>query len=233
MRILIFADVHANWEALSALERVERQPDDVLFLGDAVGFGPDPNQCVRWLRQNATHAVSGDCDAAIFDTDELYEGSKVCCSTEATIVYAARQLTADYRNYIAMLPETALVELDGTRFYMTHAGPDRLFDHYDLMSVPKDKLEAAFKDIAADVVLVGHTHKPGMRQIADKVIVSPGSLGQPLYGTPDATFAVWDSGTIKIHHLHYDHGTTAGKLAAIPLDEECRKKLRETLERGM
>jgi protein phosphatase len=188
---------------------------------------------VRWLRQRAAHAIAGDCDAAVFDTDELYNGSQVCCAATATVEYAARQLTADYRNYIAMLPETALVTLDDTRFFMTHAGPERLFDQYDLMSAPKNKLEAAFQDIAADVILIGHTHKPGMRQIADKVIVSPGSLGQPLYGAPDATFAVWDSGTLKIHHLHYDHDTTAGKLTAIPLDDECRQKLREILERGM
>jgi putative phosphoesterase len=123
--------------------------------------------------------------------------------------------------------------LDGTRFFMTHAGPDRLFDRHDLMSAPKEALEAGFRDSPADVVLVGHTHRPGLRQVADKVIVCPGSLGQPRYGTPDATYAVWDSGTIKIHHVHYDHDATAGKLAGVPLDDGCREKLRRILERGM
>jgi putative phosphoesterase len=233
MRILILSDIHANWEALSALQQVERKPDAVLFLGDAVGFGSDPDQCVAWLRYNVTHAIAGDCDAAVFDADELYDGSKICCATGATVEYAARQLAAPQRDYVAALPETKTVELDDTRFFMTHAGPDRLFDRHDLMSATKESLETAFKDIAADVVLVGHTHKPGIRQIADKVIVCPGSLGQPRYGVPDATYAVWDSGTIKIHHVHYDHDTTAGKLSAISLDDECRKKLKDMLERGM
>ncbi len=235
MRILIFADVHANWEALAALQQVEQKPDAVLFLGDAVGLGPDPDRCVAWLRHNATHAVAGDCDAAVFDADELYTGSDAygCCAVGATIEYAARQLAAAQRDYLAMLPETKTVELDDTRFLMTHAGPDRLFDRHTLMSASKDALESAFKHALADVVLVGHTHCPGIRQVADKVIVCPGSLGQPRYGTPDATYAVWDAGTIAIRHVHYDHDTTAGKLAAIPLEGECREKLRQMLERGM
>ncbi len=233
MRILILADIHANWEAVAALEQVERKPDAVLFVGDAVGYGADPDRCTAWLRYNASHAVAGDCDSAIFDADELCDGSDVCCATGATIEYAARQLAAPQRDYLAALPETKIVELDGTRFFMTHAGPGRLFDRHDLMSASQDALEAAFKNIPADVVLIGHTHKPGLRQVADKVIVSPGSLGQPRYGTPDATYAVWDSGQTKIHHAHYDHGTAAGKLAAIPLDSGCREKLIEILGRGM
>jgi putative phosphoesterase len=233
MRILILADIHANWEALAALQQVERKPDAVLFLGDAVGFGADPDRCVGWLRFNATHSIAGDCDAAVFDADELYDGSNVCCATGATIEYAARQMAAAQRDYLGGLPDTQTVELDGTRFFMTHAGPGRLFDRYDLMSAPKDALEASFKSTPADVILVGHTHQPGLRQVADKVLVCPGSLGQPRYGTPDATYAVWDSGTIAIRHVHYDHDTAAGKLASIPLDGACREKLRQMLERGM
>ncbi len=58
MRILLIADVHANWEALLSLQRAEPQPDAVLFAGDAVGYGPDPANCARWLRTQATDAVS-------------------------------------------------------------------------------------------------------------------------------------------------------------------------------
>src|SRR5574341_1571124 len=65
MRILLIADVHANWEALLSLQRAEPQPDAVLFAGDAVGYGPDPANCARWLRTQATDAVRGDCDDAI------------------------------------------------------------------------------------------------------------------------------------------------------------------------
>jgi protein phosphatase len=54
MRVLLIADVHANWDALLALQRAERKPDAVLFAGDAVGYGPDPAACARWWSVNAT-----------------------------------------------------------------------------------------------------------------------------------------------------------------------------------
>jgi putative phosphoesterase len=233
MRFLILSDVHANWEALWALAQAETKPDAVFFLGDVVGLGADPDRCAAWLQSNVTHAVGGDHDAAVFDADELMDGSRVCCGVDATISYAARSLAPVSRDFIATLPAHTTVRLDNTTFYLTHAGPTGVFDRYDLMAAPKELLEAEVRNIQADVVLIGHTHRPGIRQILDKVIVAPGSLGAPRYGVPDATFAAWTDGTIKVHHLHYDHHTAAHKLDRLPLDTSCRVTLQQGLERGL
>jgi len=233
MRYLILSDVHANWEALWALAQAERKPDAVIFLGDVVGLGADPDRCAVWLRANVTHAIGGDHDEAVFDADALMSGSRVCCGVDATIEYAARSLSPVSRDFIAGLADRQTVQLGDTAFHLTHAGPTGLFDRYDLMTAPKELLEAEVKDIAADVVLIGHTHRPGIRQILDKVIVAPGSLGAPRYGVPDATFAAWTDGTIKVHHLHYDHHAAAHKLDALSLDASCRETLQGMLERGL
>ena len=233
MRFLVLSDVHANWEALWAFQRAEAKPDAVFFLGDVVGLGADPDRCAAWLQANVTHAIGGDHDAAVFDADELRPGSRVCCGVDATIEYAARSLSPTSRDFVAGLPDHQTVRLDDCTFYMTHAGPTDLFDRYDLMTAPKELIEAEVSGIAAEMVLVGHTHRPGIRQILDKVIVAPGSLGAPRYGVPDATFAAWTDGTIKIHHLHYDHHTAAHKLDVLPLDASCRETLQQGLERGM
>ena len=233
MRFLILSDVHANWEALWAFQHAEAKPDAVFFLGDVVGLGADPDRCATWLHSNVTHAIGGDHDAAVFDADELMTGSRVCCGVDATIEYAARSLSSVSRDFIAQLPHYQTIRLDDCTFYMTHAGPTGLFDRYDLMTAPKELIEAEVSGIAADMILVGHTHRPGIRQILDKVIVAPGSLGAPRYGVPDATFAAWTDGTIKIHHLHYDHHAAAHKLDMLPLDASCRETLQQGLERGM
>ncbi len=232
MRYLIFSDVHANWEALWGLQQAEHKPDAVLFLGDVIGLGADADRCASWLRTNATYAVCGDHDAALFDADALLPGSKVCCAVDATIEHAARTLSAASRDYVASLPESATVRLADVTFYLTHAGPSGLFDRFDLMTAPKDLVEAEFKDIQADVVLIGHTHRPGIRQVSDKVIVAPGSLGAPRYGVPDATFAAWTDGTIKVHHLHYDHHGAAHRLGIMPLEPGCLANLQSMLEKG-
>jgi len=233
MRYLILSDVHANWEALRAFQQAESKPDAVLFLGDAVGLGADPDRCTEWLKANVTHAVGGDHDAAVFDADELMPGSRVCCGVDVTIDYAAQSLSPVSRDFIAGLADRQTIRLGDTTFHLTHAGPTRLFDRYDLMSAPKELVEAEVRDIQADVVLVGHTHRPGIRQILDKVIVAPGSLGAPRYGVPDATFAAWTDGTIRVHHLHYDHHRAAHKLDTLPLDAGCRETLQQMLERGL
>jgi putative phosphoesterase len=233
MRYLFLSDVHANWEALWALQQAESKPDAVLFLGDVVGLGIDADRCATWLRANATYAIGGDHDEALFDADALLPGSRVCCGVDATIESAARSLSPSSRDFIAGLPNCQTIKLSDCTFHLTHAGPTGLFDRFDLMTAPKDLLEAEVKDIPAEVVLIGHTHRPGIRQIGDKVIVAPGSLGAPRYGIPDATFAAWADGTIKVHHLHYDHHTAAHKLDTLSLDDQCRQTLQHMLERGM
>ena len=233
MRYLILSDVHANWEALWAFQQAEARPDAVLFLGDVIGLGADAERCAAWLRSNVTHAVGGDHDAALFDADELLPGSRVCCGVDATIEYTARTLSPLSRDFIGGLAGCQTIRLGGCTFYLTHAGPTNLFDRYDLMSAPKELIEAEIKDIQADVILIGHTHRPGIRQMWDKVIVAPGSLGAPRYGVPDATFAAWTEGTIRVHHLHYDHHAAAHKLDTLPLDASCRETLQQGLERGM
>jgi len=65
------------------------------------------------------------------------------------------------------------------------------------------------------------------------LIVNPGSLGQPRYGVPDATYAVWEDGDVRIRHLHYDHDATARRLRRVPLSAEVVGQLTEILETGM
>ena len=74
---------------------------------------------------------------------------------------------------------------------------------------------------------------PAIRQFGDRVIVNPGSLGQPRYGTLDATDAVWEDGQIRIRHLHYDHDVPARKLRLARLSPEVVEQLENILETGM
>jgi predicted phosphodiesterase len=94
MRILIFSDLHANLEALRALQSAERQPDALLFLGDAVGYGPDPAACVAWLRGNITYAVQGNHDHAIVTGSAFTSPPEYIDLARASRAHALRQLSA-------------------------------------------------------------------------------------------------------------------------------------------
>src|SRR3990172_7195601 len=100
-------------------------------------------------------------------------------------------------------------------------------------SCPNSPMPPAKPSTPADLILLGHTHLPAIRQFGGRLIVNPGSLGQPRYGTPDATYAVWDDGHLQIKHLHYDHDATARRLWLAHLSPEVTEQLCAILESGM
>lgn len=235
MKLIIFSDLHANWEALSALQRAESQPDAVLFLGDIVNFGPDPQRCLDWVRANATAAVRGNHDHGVAFGGELGVNPGLLAEYRVMRDFTQSVLSAEDRAWLGELPLSQTVELDGARFQLVHAMPsDPLARRLSLVSARQEDLEAELAQLSPrpDVLLVGHTHLPGMRKVGDTIIVNPGSLGQPRNGIPDATYAVWRDGDLQIHHLHYDHDATQRKLMMLPVDPDVVDRLQEILETG-
>jgi putative phosphoesterase len=234
MRLLLLADVHANWEALLSLQRAEAQPQAVLFAGDAVGYGPDPAFCARWLAANATLAVRGNHDEALARPDVAGFPDELAEAARETLAYARHHLSAGDRAGLARWPLTAEAVFGGARFFLVHGTPaDPLAGRLDPATCPEAELERLFGDVQADVIVVGHTHLPALRRWGQKLIVNPGSLGQPRYGVPDATFAAWQDGRVQIHHLHYDHHAPADKLPLLGLSPETTEKLTGILHTGL
>jgi len=234
MRVLLLADVHANWEALLALQRAEPQPDAVLFAGDAVGYGPDPANCVRWLRTQATDAVRGDCDDALITGNGPHDAPQLEEVARATVALARAQLTPADRAALSLWPLTASLHLGGAMFALAHATLARPLDGaLDLLTASDAALREALGGLRADFVVLGHTHVPALRRTNGTLFINPGSLGQPRYGVPDATYAVWEDGDVRIWHLHYDHDATAQRLRLAPLSPEVVEQLTGVLETGM
>jgi putative phosphoesterase len=213
MRVLLLADVHANWEALLSLQRAEPQPEAILFAGDAVGYGPDPLNCVRWLRRHATLAVRGNHDHALVADAILGVPRELDEAAAESLDYARRMLSESDMAHLAAWPVSASIALGGAHFYLAHGTPRVPLTGQINPAMSTDaELRALFGEVAADVIVLGHTHVPSLRKFGGRLIVNPGSLGQPRYGAPDATYAVWEDGCVQIKHLHYDPGVTARKL---------------------
>ncbi|HLF26558.1 MAG TPA: YfcE family phosphodiesterase [Anaerolineae bacterium] len=234
MRVLLLADVHANWDALLAVQRAEPQPDAVLFAGDAVGYGPDPAPCVRWLLAHATLAVRGNHDEALITQQRAGVPAELEDAAAETLAYARRIVPESDRERLSRWPVSASMALGGARFHAVHGTPvDPLRGELNPATCSAPELHALFDPIAADIILLGHTHVPAIRQLDDRLIVNPGSLGQPRYGVPDATYAVWEDGHLQIRHLHYDHAAPARKLRLTPLSPEVIEQLSDILETGL
>jgi predicted phosphodiesterase len=228
-RVIIFGDLHANWEALVTLQQVERRPYAVLCLGDLVGYGPDPKSCLDAVRASATHVIGGWHDRTVGDSRNRSEDELL----EASWAYTRSVLPAKDRDYLAALPAELTVDLGGARFHLTRLAPDDLeTETHTLVTTSQARLRELFGHIEADIILVGGPHVPAMRQVDGRLIVCPGSLGLPRYGVADPTFAAWQAGRLQIHHLHYQPQDTARKLSLLPLDPEHVLRLQSMLQTG-
>jgi predicted phosphodiesterase len=226
-RIVIFSDLHANWEALLALQQAERYPEAVFCLGDIVGYGPDPKLCLDSVRASATHLIGGRHDLSVGGRDASPG------EPEATWAHTRTVLSSADRDYLASLPTELAVEFAGTRFYLTRLAPDDTeTEACMLITMPQAQLRELFSQVEADIILLGGPHVPALRQVDHRLIVCPGSLGQPRYGVPDPTFAVWQDGRVQIHHLHYHPQDTIRKLSLLPLDPEHVQQLQSILLTG-
>ncbi len=229
-RIIILGDLHANWEALLLLQQVERHPLAVFCLGDTVGYGPAPKRCLDAMRATTKYVIGGWHDKALLDFENPTGLNDLLGETWAQT--RAALPTADL-DYLAALPTALTIELNGTRFHLTRLPPDdQTTETESLITMPTARLQEYFGQLEAEIILVGGPHIPSMRQLGEKLIVCPGSLGQPRYGIPEPTFAVWRNGKLQIHHLHYQPLATARKLAMLPLSAETNSHLQAIIMKG-
>ncbi len=224
MRVALLSDVHANLPALEAVLRhaeAQRALDQVWSLGDLVGYGPHPGECLALLRRYPFLSVAGNHDLAA--TGEL-DTSEFNPDAAAAAAWTARRLTADERAFLRALP---LVRIEG-EFTLVHGSLRHPVWEYILGP------EAARAHLARQQTpysLVGHTHvpmlgvepapqhTPVLRWLEDgevvtlaaqRLIINPGGVGQPRDGDPRAAYAVLDleARTVTVHRVPYDIART-------------------------
>jgi diadenosine tetraphosphatase ApaH/serine/threonine PP2A family protein phosphatase len=229
MRCAIISDIHGNLDALQAVLADAGQVDELWCLGDLVGYGPQPNECVALLRERGALCVAGNHDWACIGKMDTAEFNPE--ATEAVLWTRAR-LTPEHRAYLESLPET-LVAGEQREFTLVHGSPREPIWEY-LTHISLARLN--FDYFPTRYCLVGHTHVPLIFQRpapherptdyrtivprpdepyplgTHRVIVNPGSVGQPRDGNPDAAYMVYESargagdgsaGTLTLRRVPY------------------------------
>jgi len=227
VKIVIITDLHGNFEALRALPEVY---DELWVLGDLVNYGPEPAAVVDFVKAKSTVTVRGNHDHSIgYDVDPRCT-PRYQKMAETTRRYTASVLNKSQKEFLRELPLHAELQRQDKRFYPCHAKPsDPLYGY-----CPEDSDDwiREVNSVPADVVLVGHTHTPFIRQIGDRLVVNPGSLGQPKTGKPDACYAVWQDGTFELKSFPYAVDETVGKLQALSFPQDVEKDLITVLRTG-
>jgi predicted phosphodiesterase len=204
MRIAVISDIHANLHALEAvLAAIDAEGvDEVWCLGDLVGYGPRPNECVALVQERATFCLAGNHDLAVLGTIDLED---FVGDARAAADWTRTVLDPHARAFLASLPPA------GTRagVALAHGSPrDPVWEYV----LSPQAAAAAFAATSEPLVLVGHSHVQlalaraddgtvtgGPATAGDEIelgagrrLLNPGSLGQPRDGDPRAAWLVID-----------------------------------------
>ncbi len=234
MRALIVSDVHSNLEALTGVIKdaeLQGTVDEVWSLGDLVGYGPDPGPVIDLVRETVHRAVVGNHDLAAAGKLSLEDFNPFAAEANR---WTSGVLDDSQRRYVGDQPLRAEVD----EFTLVHGSPrDPVweyvisarsavvnFNHFDTFRClvghshvpficrPDPEIGAAFMSPS-----YGHPFVLGERRL----IVNPGSVGQPRDGDPRAAYAVYDSDSETITHyrVEYDIAATQDKMRAHGLPE--------------
>ena len=196
MKIAVFSDVHGNYDAFQRAMSFSRsqQVDAYFFLGDAVGYYYESLAVISDLMKlKNLYIVLGNHDNMFLQMYESKDEQSFQIYQEkygSSFVDLFKEIRSEQYLFLKSIPTTRVVELDGIKFMLIHGGPN---DELHERVYPDSSLDG-FERINADVVLLGHTHYRMNRSIGGKVIINPGSLGQPRDGK-EASFVIYDTKT--------------------------------------
>jgi diadenosine tetraphosphatase ApaH/serine/threonine PP2A family protein phosphatase len=230
MKALIISDIHANLGALEAVFEDARDFDATWCLGDIVGYGPDPNECVARIRSapnltcllgNHDAAVIGEIDIASFNIE-----------ARISVGWTQSVINSTSLEFLKSLPSSAVVEGQT----LAHGSPRHPIWEYllDSRSVAEN-----FEFFDTPFCFVGHTHLPviyhldGQHQLPEQIIpepfkpmelqpraiINPGSVGQPRDRNPMASYAIFETGTniLENRRVAYDVQDVQARMRSVRL----------------
>ncbi len=228
MRYFIFSDVHANLEAFDAVLSAiaEEQVDKIIFLGDIVGYGAQPNEAVDRLKHLKPDAmIRGNHDKVIA---RIEDGSNFQHLAYTSAMWSRLQIRPDNEAYLGCMPQGPITLEQGIQ--ISHGSPHDedfyILTHWDARSI--------LHQSESWIVFYGHTHLPMIYSTGSKFsqycpeedesyyrlskdkqyLINPGSVGQPRDLNPKASFGLLDTdeNTICIKRVGYDIQATQCKI---------------------
>ena len=233
MRIAILSDVHSNFEALvqAVAFMDESRIDELYCLGDIIGYGASPNECVALIRERAVHCVLGNHDLAAVEPSHaefLNAPGKIAA------LWTNKVLTRENAEFLSNLPYT----IENEQVTLVHASPAQPHQWQYILSLEDARPQLEY--FHTPICFVGHTHVPSVcgedlktftlnKQL--KFLINVGSVGQPRDGDPRSSFGILDTEawTYENIRVEYDVPGAAKKIIAAKLP----KVLAERLSHGI
>ena len=236
-RYAILSDIHSNIEALDAALALTRADDKLLCLGDIVGYGPNPNECIEKIRERGTVTILGNHDVAAIDNFGLQYFNP---AAREAMRWTQRVISEDNSAWLNSLG----YEFRMPEFLLVHGAPQNYFEYI----LDKAGAARAFAATDAPIVFIGHTHiaeyyalEPDgsithkhlqqggqlVLEAGSRYIVNVGSVGQPRDLNPRASFGLYDSETRTVNIVRFDYAIARvqEKIVSAHLPEALARRL--------
>ncbi len=239
MRYAILGDIHSNLEAFNAvLTDIKSRGgvDGYWCVGDIVGYGPDPNECVTLVQNGQYLSVAGNHDWAVAGKVAISDFNQEAADS---LVWTEKQLSLSNKEFLSRLP----LRLEKGDFTIVHGSPRQpLWEYLVSAGVAKENM----KYFSTPYCLVGHSHVPlyaeleeekcFLREFPEKgplplgerrLILNPGSVGQPRDADSRASYLIYDAakGEITLYRVAYKIRATQKKMQAHGLPEHLAGRL--------
>ncbi len=209
MKIAVISDIHGNLAALeSVLESIRQEYiDRIICLGDIVGYGANPDECVDLIRERRIPTILGNHDEAAIGRGDISSFNNYA---KQAILWTRKHLKRQTLNFLSDL--TLILREDNLLF--AHASP--VFSHlWDYIFTPSDA-NPTFNCFQESVCFIGHTHNPCVFTSTggERRLINVGSVGQPRDHNPLACWGCFDtvSKEYRLKRVEYDVDLSARKI---------------------
>lgn len=223
MKIAVISDIHSNYEALlSVMDHIEqKEVQNIFCCGDLIGYNSRPNEVIELLKEKEVQSVRGNHDDALFTGAANFNPvAKQCLEINREI------LTEENLEYLRELNQIETHEIDNKDIIQVHGSPKDPINAY----IYEESVSESFiedQSITQDIILMGQTHKPFVKEVQNKIFVNPGSVGQPRDGDPRASYALIDieKKEVSIIRREYDIDATVEKNEDVNIPERVGERL--------
>ena len=229
MRIAIISDIHSNLEALmKALEIIDRRSvDKIICLGDVVGYGANPNECIELIRQRCDIVIRGNHEEAVLDVTGAEHFTK---NARSAILWTLHEITKENLEYLRSL---SLVHRSDNALFV-HASPCDPAEWNYIFE--EDTAAGTFTCFPEPLCFIGHTHIPAIFSTNgnalgitkdDRFLVNVGSVGQPRDRNTQLSFGLLDADSWTYENIRapYDIETAARKILNTDLPARLGQRL--------
>lgn len=228
MNVGFISDIHGNQLALERVLDDMPPVDDLICLGDVIGYGPRPAECVELVREHASTVLKGNHETYLQNPQQCVGNDMAF----AGIKHAQQELTSEQSNWLQSLsPQTLLFD---DQVLAAHGWPDPATPYRYVTKASVTEMVPFLRDSPATILTTGHSHiqfKQDLTKFHENagLFFNPGSVGQPRDNNPKAAYAVanLDENTVDLHRVEYDVEAVINQIQNAGLPSESGERLRQ------